>query len=70
MIKALCPKLFCIFITTAWTSTSLYAIFFFPMTVCQFVQMEVENHAITIALMPLAESRDNYLICTSVCRSV
>jgi len=33
-----------------------------------FVQMEVENHVITIALMPLAESRDNILICTAVCR--
>lgn len=70
MIKAVCPKLFCIFITTAWTSTSLYAIFFFPMTICLSVQMEVENHGVTIALMPVAESKDSILICTPVCRSI
>lgn len=68
-IKALCPQLFCVFITTAWTSTSVDAIFFLSNDFCLFVQLEEESHVITIVLMTLAESGDNIWICTSVCRS-
>lgn len=35
-----------------------------------FVQLELQEHVVTIALMPLAESRDNIFIRTSVYKSI